>query len=56
MIATVYCGQNLASSLTADIEPITPDVGRMTCLECGGDPEGHAPNFGDQQQKTGAGW
>ncbi len=46
MIATVYGGQNLVSAIEVDVEIVAPGVGRMTCLECDGDPEAYAAAFG----------
>ncbi|MDB5555453.1 MAG: hypothetical protein JWL86_5437 [Rhizobium sp.] len=49
MIAVVYGGRNLATSAEVDVEVVAPGVGRMTCLECEGDPEAYAMAFGDRR-------
>jgi hypothetical protein len=43
----VYGARNFASAKLTDIETVAPGVGRMTCLECDGDPEAYAARFRD---------
>lgn len=46
-VATVFGGQNFVTSKEVGVEIVAPGVGRMTCLECEGDPEGYTAAFGD---------
>lgn len=41
----VYGGRNYVTPLLANIDIVAPGVGKMTCLECDGDPEGYAAAF-----------
>jgi hypothetical protein len=45
----IYGGRNYAMPMLTNIEIIAPGVGKMTCLECSGDPEGYAEAFGDRR-------
>lgn len=46
----IYGGPNHVSPALANVEIIAPGVGRMTCLECDGDPETYAARFGQQRR------
>ncbi len=46
----VYGGLNFVSKKAAEVEIIAPGVGRIACLECGGDPESYAAAFGDLRE------
>jgi hypothetical protein len=41
-----YGGTDYGVPVMVDIEAIAPGVGRMTCLECHGDPDAYAAAFG----------
>lgn len=47
---SVWGGTNFGTEVECEIAPVTAGVGRMFCLECDGDPNGYAANFGDQRQ------
>lgn len=49
MIAVVYGGRNLATAAEVDVKIVAPGIGRMTCLECRGDPEAYAAAFGNRR-------
>lgn len=46
MIMDVFTGERWKP---VDVEIVSPGIGRMTCLECNGDPEGYAAGFGDMR-------
>jgi hypothetical protein len=43
---SVWSGTNFVTETPAEVEPVAIGVGRMTCLECHGDPERYAAAFG----------
>jgi hypothetical protein len=45
MLMTLYNGQNFAAESVADVEPVAPGIGRVTCPECGGKPEEYPSLF-----------
>ena len=49
MLMSVWGGQNFVTELPVHVEEVAPGVGRIVCLECGGDPEVYAAAFGDRR-------
>lgn len=47
MRMSVWGGTNFVTEVTLDVTAISPGVGRMICLECGGHPEAYAARFGN---------
>jgi hypothetical protein len=41
-----YGGTSYGTPAMVDVDVIAPGVGKMTCLECQGDPEAYAAAFG----------
>lgn len=46
---SVWGGTNFVTEAPAEVYPIAPGVGLMTCPECNGDPEAYAAAFGDRR-------
>jgi hypothetical protein len=47
----VYGGRNYVTAALTNIEIVAPGVGKMTCLECDGDPEAYAAAFGPYRRE-----
>jgi hypothetical protein len=46
-----YGGASYGTHAMVDVDVIAPGVGKMTCLECRGDPERYAAGFGHRRQE-----
>lgn len=46
MRMSVWGGQNFMTEADFNVEEVAPGVGRISCPECNGDPEGYAAGFG----------
>lgn len=44
---SVWAGTNFVTECLVPVEEVALGVGRIVCLECGGDPEGYAAAFGE---------
>jgi hypothetical protein len=47
-----YGGLGYGSPAMVDIEVIAAGVGKMTCIECDGDPEAYAAAFGPYRREV----